>query len=457
MKKLQSKVFLWLYVYLAVLTALRSTYVLEVIPISMTLSRIFTVAVYVPFVLAVGYKLFLDVWNRQIAFKKVSNWIFYVFALYYVALCVYRLTNAMEVKENLYYSIVLFGSIAIYMLLKEGKIAVSKQELQKNLLWIAGFFVAFRLAYVLIGAHFFAKPPININLTSGIVALLVPFLCHMLMAAGSNKKESLWIWIVLAGCLVVIATTGARALFLLTVANVAVMLAVALIRRTGVLRMVTVIAVSVALVVTMVLCNVGQVRYSVYRQMGIDFDDLQVTFEQKATTQSKTAKQQAVTLVQLSNKQPTKIPIGESPEQDQAAAQKQINASNKMRKKLVQLGVNEVKKNPLFGTGDVMYWYQVNKTYGFMQSSHNFLLEAVICYGLIGSAMIAALFISLLAEAKLFTKRALQRWNYTVVLALTAVFHFAFGFVQPTVFDIFICPLFVLTAAACLDGLQEAQ
>lgn len=470
MKKLQSKMFFLFYVYLGILATLRSTYVMEVISISMTLSRILTVAVYVPFVLAVGFKLFTDARDIKGAFKKVSNWIFYAFALYYLALCVYRYTYKMEVKENLYYSIIFFGAIAVFMLLQNGKLKLPKKELEKNLLWIAVFFIVYRLAYVLIGARFFERSPINVNLNTGVLALLLPFLGNQLTDPALGKKKTLLLWSVVVASIAVIATTGARALFLLTMVNVAAMLIIALIRRKGVLKMVTAIAAGVVIVVSLALMNVGEVRYNVYRQTGIDFSAIRNTFEVKKPTQATAATTpsaapteaptQAPTQAQTVpavTEQPTETPIGQSPEQDKEAAKEQIHYSDRMRRHLVQFGIKKAKENPWFGNGDVMYWYQITEKYGFMQSAHNFLVEGIICYGIIGMTMIAALFISLLAEAKLFAKIALRRWNYTAALGLTALFYFAFGFVQPTVFDVFICPLFVLAVAACLNGLKEEQ
>ncbi len=472
MKKIQNKVFLLFFIYLAVVVSLRSTYVIEAFPVMEKFSKISTVLSYLPFVLAVGYKLISDAMRIKATFSKVSNWIFYGFALYYLALCVYRLTHDMEVKENLYFSIIFFGAIAIFMLLRSGKIPMSKKELDKNLVGIAVFFIVYRLIFVLIGAHFIQKSPINVNLTSGVIALLLPFLGNRLTDPELDKKKALLLWTVVVAGFVVIATTGARALFLLTMVNVAAMLLLTLIRRKGVLKMVTAIAVGCVIVVTLALGNVGQVRYSVYRQTGIDFDTIRLTFQTKKPTQPTeatdppTVPTEAPTQEPTAPEQPTEpgetqlpteIPIGQTPEQDKAAAQEQINSSNRMRRHLVQYGIKKAKQNPWFGNGDVMYWYQITEEYGFMQSAHNFLVEGIICYGLIGMAMVAALFIALLAEAKLFTKRSLRRWSDTAALVLTAVFYFAFGFVQPTVFDTFICPLFVLAMAACINKLETER
>jgi O-antigen ligase len=158
---------------------------------------------------------------------------------------------------------------------------------------------------------------------------------------------------------------------------------------------------------------------------------------------------------EVPTEEPTRPPIGQSPEQDKNAAQEQIEASNWMRKLLVQKGLEEVEANPWFGTGNVVYFYRLGENNIVRQSSHNFLIEAIICYGLVGLAMIAALFVTLLIEAKLFAKRVLRRWNDVVTLLLTMAFFFAFGMVQPTVFDVLMCPLFLMIVMACCNELTE--
>lgn len=457
MKKVRENAFFIIFAYFALFQSLTSTWAVQALNIPQSLSRAFTMLVYLPFLVAICNKLVQDVLNIKRTFSAVSNWIYYSFVLYYLGLCVYRFANGMEVKENLYYSIVFFGAIAVYMLLRDGKIFMTRKQLDKNLLWIAAFFELYRLAYVLIGAQIFAKSPININLTSGIVALLLPFVANMLIDRSRDKKEFWLPWMVFCGGLVVIATTGARALFALTAVNVAVMLVVALIRRRGVLRIVMAAVLGCAIVVSLAVANVGQVRYALYRQTGVDLSAVSGSFETKPSTTAKPTTEPEGTKAPVTATDPTNAPEAQPTDKDQLKAQNQIDASDYMRKKLVQHGIEQIKENPLFGNGDVLYRYRLKGNYAPMQSSHNFIIEAVVCYGAIGLVMIAALFITLLVEAKLFERSALRRWNYKVTMLLTIGFYFALGFVQPTVFDVFICPLFVLTVAACSKALRETQ
>lgn len=478
MEKVKSKSFLWIYIYFGILTSLRSTYVIEAFPALESVSKILTVLVYLPFAAAIFYKLLTDIRDFKKSIKSVSNCIFYVFTLYYVGLCAYRFANGMEVKENFYYTIVFLGAIATYMLLRDGRIFMPKQELEKNLLWITAFFVLYRLAYVLIGVHFISKSPININLTSGAVGLLLPLVGNMLMESYWDKKKSILPWLVFCGGLIVVATTGSRAIFALTVANVAVLVLVALIRRRGVIRIVSAVVMCCVVVAGLAFADVGKVRYSLYRQAGIEIPVAQTvdptTGSSAATTPTATEDEEKPSEKpdkDSDKEKPDKDPDKEDPtetpttpttpeqitDMDQLKAQKQIDASDRMRKKLVQYGMKQVEKNPLFGTGDVMYKYRMNKKYVFLQSSHNFLIESVICYGLVGLLMIAALFIAMLIEAKLFVKTALRRWNYKIMLLLTIAFYFALGFVQPTVYDSLICPLFLLVIVASQKALQETQ
>jgi len=447
MKKVRENAFIIIFAYLALFQSLTSTWAVQVLHISQSLSRVFTLLVYAPFFVAICAKLVLDLYKLKKAFSKVSNWIYYIFALYYLGLSAYRFLNGMEVKENLYFSIVFFGAAAVFMLIRDGWIFMTRKQLNRNLLWIAAFFELYRLAYVLIGAQIFAKSPINVNLTSGIVALLLPFVGNMLIDRSLDKKKSWLPWLVFCGGLVVIATTGARALFALTAANVAVLLVVALIRRRGLLRLVTAAVLGCAIVVSLAVANVGQVRYALYRQTGAELSFISGSIATNPTTQP---------TEETTPEAPTE-PSDQEENEDQLKAQNQIGASDYMRKRLVQHGIKQIKENPLFGNGDVLYQYRLSNNYAPMQSSHNFIIEAMVCYGAIGFGMMAALFVALLIEAKLFERSALRRWNYKVTMLLTIGFYFAFGFVQPTVFDVFICPLFVLIVAACRKALGETQ
>ena len=442
MKQIRKNQFLILFIYLAVFLTLSSTWLNEVIPFSDIYLKIFTVLVYMPFVAAIIWKLWADLKDIRKTVKSFINCIYYLFAVYYMIVTVYRFVNGMEVKENLYYSLIFFGAIAFYLMLCAGTIKLSKRELANNLLLISAFFILYRLMYCLFGARFFGNQPININLTSGVTALLLPYIGSLLADNKQSNCKKLLIWAVFCGSGIVVASTGARAIFILTVFNITILIATHLLDKPAVTRIISGALAGCFVVVMLAAMNVGEVRYSLYRQTGIGPSMWGGSGDTSTTETS-------------GENSSTATGTHKDPNNNQNAAQNQINASDRMRRDLLQRGIEQVKQNPLLGSGDVEYYYQVSEKYGFKQSSHNFIIETLICYGGIGLLMIAILFFAIIKETKLFAKATGKMWRHKIVLIQTLGFYFAFGLVQPVVFDSLICLLFVLIVAVCRNELKE--
>ena len=109
-----------------------------------------------------------------------------------------------------------------------------------------------------------------------------------------------------------------------------------------------------------------------------------------------------------------------------------------MRKQLMLQGIEEIKKNPFWGTGNTFY------TYGDItskQSSHNFLIETGACYGLIGLILLMLLLMLLL----IFSFRQSSRNSYVYFsLKMTFVSFFTISLVQPIMYSPATLPVFML-------------
>lgn len=426
----KSKSMFILMAFLCTLLTFSATWVVELFDFSISVSRILAILVYLPFAGLAFIKVYSDIRHWRSALT-VSNGFFYAFAAYYAGLLGYRILNNLEVKENLYYSLVFFGSISLYMLLRDRWTESKNQDAAVNLMWIALFFVVYRLAYCTVGARFLEFSPINVNLTSGAVALLLPVLSHCLTVDILSRNQRILCWITMVGGIVVIATTGARALFWLSVITLGVTLLSLIFAKKDWIRLTTVVVAGCMIVVGLCIGNVGRTRYAVYRETGISIS-LSAPTEPDNTDDVE-------------------------PDDDQLAAQEQADASDQMRSELVAMGVEQIRMNPWFGTGDVLYITYPRPDFKAVQSSHNFLIEAIICYGIFGLIMIAGLFISLIGETGLFVKMGKEHRRTKIVLLLTLFFYFAFGFVQPTVFNPIICLLFVMAVAAVRGLLQQPE
>ncbi len=431
------------FVYLILFSSLTSTWWNEAIPLPTSVTRIAALLVYLPFVLCIGWKVFTDL--REKAFpamlknKDLVNITFYVFAFYYAVITVYRFFAGMEVKENLYYSLVFFGSIALYLLHRGGKLPCTKEDLTTNLFAIASTVVIYHFLHSVIGYRFFAYPTVNINITSGIIAMLLPFLMRKLWQEDGTWWQKIYKIAVCIGVLVVIAATGSRAIFWLTLVSVFVALLCSLGSKEKLLKTGAVLVGVCLIFGTMVLVDVGNVRSSLCRETGISYD---VLFKDDAANGNPPSTSGDVTT--------------QPPEDNKNQTQEQVQASNYMRAELVKSGIEQFFKNPWIGTGDVTYTYRVGE-YVFEQSSHNFILEALVCYGVIGMLFIVVLLVGILLETKLFSKNTRKNWRTKVVFLLSMMVFFGLGMVQPTVFDLFMCPVFVLLVAKFKGALANEE
>jgi hypothetical protein len=174
--------------------------------------------------------------------------------------------------------------------------------------------------------------------------------------------------------------------------------------------------------------NAGRVRYALYREFGL--------FGSNQGAMDDTLPDEPGTM------DPTDIP-GSDGLLDADDATTQIERSDAMRSTLMKEGIKQVKLNPLFGTGDLYYTQDL----GYMKqnlTAHNFLLETIVSYGLIGFMMIAAIFVAILLETKILCKSLLTRWGHRIAVLMVFFYFFAFGMVQPSVYNSLLCPLFML-------------
>ena len=360
-KFLKYRLFL-IFLFISIWAALQSTDVNQALHLPLMLTRLPTLLSYLPFILFILWKVICDLKERKIV---LSDILYYAFGLYYVAVSVYRILNHMEVKENLYYSIIMFGSLAMCMQITAGRLSISNRDLIDNVIAVGIFVVLFRFTDRLVLQHYLAHPAINVNITTGVTALIIPFLFDACCEKEITKKQLLIRTLTLLASLVVIATTGSRSIFLLSILILIVMIVFRL--KTGMIvkRILPVVFCSVVIVGAMAAMDIGDVRYSLYRETTLSFfsDKEDEPADNSGTT---------------TTEPPVEVPPQNSGNvnQVQDSANQQTNRSDQMRSDLVKMGIEQIKLNPLFGTGDVEYRYRINETYAPMQSSHNFIIES---------------------------------------------------------------------------------
>ncbi len=451
MKKLiRDYKFFLVFFFVTVLLSFSSTWVNRVLNISILANRVMTLFVYVPFCAAIVWKLVTDL--RSIKKKKpdILDLIYYVFALYYGVISVYRLMHGMEIKESFYYCVVFFGSVAAYLMIRSGAIRISEKELSCNICAITLYVIIYNAVYRLFGTRYVARLPININLLLSVIAVELPYIMLHFCNKNCSKMEKILYGLTIFGGAVTIATAGSRAFFWLSLITDLVVILANIKNKKGFLRIVSTLGIACVFVIVLMMADVGRVRYAIYRETNIGLFNWA---QEKPEDDSQNPAEQDFEDDFLDDE----LLLPEDSEDDAVRheAQQQTVRSDQMRSQLFQMGMDQVKLNPWFGTGDVLYYYQISETYGVMQSSHNVVIETIICCGIVGCVMIIALFLAIVADAKFFVSGGRSKRPYKIVMVLSTMIYLGIGLIQPIVFHPLVCPVYVLSLAACRQKLES--
>ena len=104
-------------------------------------------------------------------------------------------------------------------------------------------------------------------------------------------------------------------------------------------------------------------------------------------------------------------------------SQEMERTSDLIRKNMWYAAVNKVKENPILGTGIMTYDVNMNNRI-VQQGPHNFILELLLCYGVIGSLIYTVILYKMY-------KTTLKKGNKVLkLIILTSLF--AYSFFQPT-------------------------
>jgi hypothetical protein len=186
------------------------------------------------------------------------------------------------------------------------------------------------------------------------------------------------------------------------------------------LDVVIVVISAVALIATLFALNFGAVRFAVYRELGVAY---------------------------------TSSTPSEEMDEEAEKAMEQIVRSDEMRGSLSKASIEEIKKNPLIGTGKAYFAYTTSGGEDFNVPAHNFILTTINCYGAIGFGLILIMFVALLKQYGLFNfKKGKAFVNLLVWLVI--IMFFGIGMVQASVYDILVMPTFCI-AIGCLINERE--
>lgn len=416
-----------IFAFMVSVLTITSTWVKEAILLPNVVYKVATLFVYLPFIAVIVWKLINDLKHFKDSVKKATNIIYYSFAVYYAVVSAYRFFISAEVKESLYYSIILFGSIALYLQLSSNTNIISKKRLQKNVMIISLTMALVRfINYFFVGAVF-KYYPINVNIMCGLNIITLPFLVDF-YKTQTDKKNKIITLALITLISIEILTSAARMMCMLAIGALLILALVNFKNKNVFKRILTTCLCALLVVVILFVGNVKNTRYAIYREFSF-----------------------VKTIVSLLDEGGTSVDTEEPEKEPEESLEKvesfeQTQRSDSMRRDLINIGIKEVTKNPLFGTGNVTFLYTVGE-YKFEQSSHNFLIEALNCYGIVGILFILLFIIFAIIESKIFDKKNEAFWQNKVSVILTFGLFFAMGCLQPLVFNILICPVFMMIFA----------
>jgi len=417
---------LWFPLYIMAIIAIQSRWTVEWLGLPGIVSKVGALLLYLPFGVFICWKLVCDLKARKLTFPIIA---YYSFAGYYGVLTVFRFLNHMEVKENLYYTIILLGSISLFSLIYDGHIRVEKESLYNDVCIVSAVLMLYMLLFVLLLKPIVTYSIINEIAIGGSILILTPLVTKKLWMARNNTFWTVFCMLILFSFASVVFTLRSRVTFVVFLFELAALIVISIHKKRVLLRYTGAMLGAVVLVACLFALNVGQVRYAVYREIGFT----------------------SAGMIGGGN-QPSS---GEIDSPDQQEALYQINRSDSMRADLLNMSIERVRENPLFGTGDVFYSYVVGEE-TFEAPAHNFVFASLNCYGLIGLFLLVALVLSIMWSVHLFRLKDRPTLYPRMLFLLTLVVYFGEGMVQATVYDVLVMPLMFIVFAAFALSLKPA-
>ena len=185
-KKHTSLLFLFL---LLVLQTVSSRWVVAWLDIPNSVSKIVTLTLYGLFFVFIVCKIWRDIKARHVDMFSIT---YYLFAAYYGVLSLFRFFSGMEVKENLYLSIILFASLALFHLIINNHTGQTAESLKKDICIFCLGLILYRLLHIIFLKKYIYYSPINEIAIGGSIVILLPILVKQLW---SFKKNKVWSWI----------------------------------------------------------------------------------------------------------------------------------------------------------------------------------------------------------------------------------------------------------------------
>lgn len=438
MKKFLQKNYVWLFfTWLIIMLTVQSRWVVGALKTPSSILKIAALLTYLPFMVFALLKLISDIKARK---KDLFTILYYGFAVYYVCISLYRLLTHGELKDSLYYTIVLLGTLALFCSVSQQKNQQASRHLADCACIFLSILLVYRLVFLLFVEKHITQSPVNEIAMGTALLLLLPIPFQQLRHRDFSVPGCIFYGLLIFGTVVVILSLGSRAVFFLLLVELIPLIVSCLKCKRAIFTGMIAFVCALAVLCVLFVCDTGRVRYNVYRQTGINFAKLlpDISDSQKNS----------------SDKDSSKKEESKKESQAQKNALSQIERSDAMREALTELSLEEVRKNPWIGTGTVLFPHRYNRGKQIIDApAHNIFLQTLNCYGVIGLVLLMALILTLVIKTGLFRLKE-GHLSDRVSLFTVLVLYFGISLIQATAYDVLVMPTAFICIAVLAASIQ---
>lgn len=383
-----------------------------------------TVAIYLPQLIMCLYAimLFALYWKKAYRPKATANRLLFIilgFIIYYIFITGYRFISGGDAMQSLYVAIVIFTSAVLFFLIDAD--IIDRKEALTDLI------VVFTIINIMQGVMGFVKGSVrlspvlqNIMVYDCIMLFMVPCFFYVAQYTRKLKLSNFWgglCWTNLLLILILIISSGSRSGTIMLVVTYIVCMVINFERKSRfILKCIMLYVLAAIIIVTLYSYNLIDFKTAVMRQklafLDVPNEQTQVLgkLEDKAVNaESDNEKQQYKKFVQYS-----------------------ITSSDEVRTILWDKSIQELKKDPLWGTGTMLFEIHYIDS-NLLQGSHNIILETSLAFGVTGMIIFfimtgtPVLFILLFSIRSKSKKMIIEMLNYMVAISNV----FIMAMVQP--------------------------
>ena len=436
MKNFVQKNYVWLFfTWLIIMLTVQSRWVVGWLKPPSSILKVAALLTYLPFAVFALQKLISDIKTRK---KDLFTILYYSFAAYYACISLYRLLTHGELKDSLYYTIVLLGTLALFSLVFQQKSREASRQPTNCACIFHLILLVYRLLFLLFVEKHIKQSPVNEIAMGTALLLLLPISFQQLRSRDFSVPGCIFYGLLIFGTVVVILSLGSRAVFFLLLVELIPLLLSCLKCKRAIFTGLIAIVCALAVLCVLFVCNTGRVRYNVYRQTGINFSKLlpNISNDQQNDSDKDSSKD------------------NNSKEESQKIALSQIERSDAMRKTLSKLSLEEVRKNPWIGTGTALFPHRYNQGRQIIDApAHNIFLQTLNCYGVIGLLLLMALILTLILKTGLFRFKEGHLAD-RIFLFTVLILYFGISLIQATAYDVLVMPTAFICMAVLAASIQ---